>query len=86
MIFECPHQYNFLSRESLSTGENAGSSKMGNKRGAEKSHNRWSEGEVKLLFTIYGEEWQNRDSRRSVEPMWKRIAERLVTECKEMGL
>jgi len=41
---------------------------------------------VKLLIVIYGEEWQNRDSRRSLEPMWERIAERLVAECKEMDI
>ena len=86
MVFERPHQYDVLQRESLSTGEKADSSKMGKSSSVEQSRNRWSEGEVKLLIAIYGEEWQNRDSRRSLEPMWERIAERLVAECKEMDI
>ena len=86
MIFEHPHQYDFLPRESLSTGQKADSSKLAKSSGAEQSRNRWTEAEVKLLIAIYGEEWQNRDSRRSLEPMWDRIAERLVAECKEMNI
>ena len=86
MLFEHPQQYDFLPRESLSTGQKADSSKLAKSSRAEQSRNRWTEGEVKLLIVIYGEEWQNRDSRRSLEPMWERIAERLVAECKEMDI
>ena len=39
---------------------------------------------MKLLITIYGEEWQNRD--RSLERMCKCMAERLVAECTEMNI
>ena len=86
MVFEHPHQYDFLPRESLSTVQTADSSRLAKSSGAEPSRNRWTEGEVKLLIAIYGEEWQNRNSRRSLEPMWERIAERLVSECKEMDI
>ena len=71
MIFEHPRQYDFFPRESLPTGQKADSSKLAKSSGAEHSRNRWTEGEVKLLIAIYGEEWQNRDSRRSLEPMWE---------------
>ena len=86
MVFEHPHQYNVLPRDSLSTGQKAGSSKLAKSSGTEQSRNHWTEGEVKLLIAIYGEEWQNRDNRRSLEPMWERVAERLVAECKEMDI
>ena len=87
MMFEPPNQYGILPRESLSTaGQKADSSKLPKSSGAEQSRNRWTDGEVKLLIAIYGEEWQARDSRRSLEPMWERIAERLVAECKEMDI
>ena len=86
MVFEHPHQYDFLPRESLSTAQTADSSRLAKSSGAEQSRNCWTEGEVKLLIAIYGEEWQNRDSRRSLEPMWERIAERLVSECKEIDI
>ena len=86
MVFEHPHQYDVSPRDSLSTGQKAGSSKLAKSSGAEQSRNRWTEGEVKLLIAIYGEEWQNRDNRRSLEPMWERVAERLVAECKEMDI
>ena len=86
MVFEHPHQHEFLPRESLSTGQKSDSSKLAKSSGTEQSRNRWTEEEVKLLIAIYGEEWQNRDSRRSLEPMWGRIAERLVADCKEMDI
>ena len=85
-VFEHPHQYDFLPRESLFTGQKEDSSKLAKSSAEEQSRNPWTKGEVKLLITIYGQEWQNRDSRRSLEPMWERIAERLVTECKEMDI
>ena len=84
MVFE--HQYDFLLRKSLSTTQTADPSRLAKSSGVEQSCNRWTEGEVKLLIAIYGEEWQNRDSTRSLEPMWERIAERLVSECKDMDI
>ena len=63
MAFEHPYQYDFLPRESLSTGQKADSSKSAKASGAEQSRNRWTKGEVKLLIAIYDKEWQNRDSR-----------------------
>ena len=56
MVFEHPHQYDFLPRESLSTGQKEDSSKLAKSSAAEQSRNRWTEGEVKLRIAIYGEE------------------------------
>ncbi|KAL9976002.1 hypothetical protein ACROYT_G013231 [Oculina patagonica] len=52
---------------------------------SESTRNRWTEGEVKLLISIYGEEYGKRDKGRSLELMWERIAARLVTESKELN-
>ena len=81
-----PFDTTFWPRGSLSTGQKADSSKLARSSGAEQSCNRWTEGEVKLLITIYGEEWQNRDSKRRLEPMWERTAEKLVAECRNMDI
>ena len=45
----------------------------------------WTDGEVKLLIAIYGEEYLKRDRGRSLETMWDRIAARLVAESKEVN-
>ncbi|KAL9961601.1 hypothetical protein ACROYT_G030572 [Oculina patagonica] len=52
---------------------------------SESTRNRWTKGEVKLLISIYGEEYGKRDKGRSLELMWERIVARLVTESKELN-
>ena len=53
-------------------------------KSAEQSRNRWVEGEVKLLISIYGEEYKNRDKGRNLDSMWEKIEARLAEESKEV--
>ena len=53
-------------------------------KNAEQSHNRWVEGEVKLLISTYGEEYKNRDKGRNLDFMWEKIEARLAEESKEV--
>ena len=53
-------------------------------KSAGQSHNRWVEGEVKLLISIYGEEYKNRDKGRNLDSMWEKIEARLAEESKEV--
>ncbi|KAJ7394581.1 hypothetical protein OS493_000399 [Desmophyllum pertusum] len=82
-----PAAYDFVPRESMAMGQTVqtGNRKKSAKSVAEQSRNRWTDGEVKLLIAIYGEEYQNRDKGRSLGPMWDRIANRLVAESKEIN-
>ena len=53
-------------------------------KSAGQSHNRWVEGEVKLLISIYGEEYKNRDKGRNLDSMREKIEARLAEESKEV--
>ncbi|KAL9978717.1 hypothetical protein ACROYT_G016270 [Oculina patagonica] len=72
-------------RESLPTGRTSSQTRETSKPASEQSRNRWTDGEVKLLIAIYGEEFKNREKGRSLEPMWDKIAARLVAESKEFN-
>ena len=52
-------------------------------KSAGQSHNRWVEGEVKLLISIYGEEYKNRHKGRNLDSMWEKIEARLAEESKD---
>ena len=46
---------------------------------------RWSEGEVKILITVYRQEYERKDCGRSQDVMWEKIAERVNSESTEMN-
>ena len=46
---------------------------------------RWSEGEVKILITVYRQEYERKDRGRSQDAMWEKIAERVNSESTEMN-
>ena len=47
-------------------------------KSAKQSRNRWVEGEVKLLISVYGEEYKNRDKEKNLDSMCEKIEARLV--------
>ena len=53
-------------------------------KSAEQSRNRWVEGEVKLLISVYGEEYKNRDKEKNLDSICEKIEARLVEESKEV--
>ena len=46
---------------------------------------RWSEGEVKILITVYRQEYERKDRGRSQDVMWEKIAERVNSESTEIN-
>ena len=41
---------------------------------------RWSDGEVKILITVYSQEYEQRHRGKNLDVMWARIAERVNSE------
>ena len=69
-------QSTFTSTEDLSM-QTASSRQASTKQG---NRTRWSDGEVKILITVYSQEYEQRHRGKSLDAMWDRIAERVNSE------
>ena len=45
----------------------------------------WSDGEVKILITVYSQEYEQRNRGKSLDSMWDRTAERVNSESAEIN-
>ena len=71
----------FTSTEDLSM-QTASSRQVSTKQG---NRTCWSDGEVKILITVYSQEYEQRHQGKSLDAMWDRIAERVNSESVEIN-
>ena len=71
----------FTPTEDLSM-QTASSSQASTKQG---NRTRWSDGEVKILITVYSQEYEQRNRGKSLDAMWDRTAERVNSESAEIN-